>query len=101
MGDSETQYVIDLQTALSAKFAELGIVAQPETTELVHHLAEVAAKSRTLEREILPLLLSVNSERNEVIRGIMLGIKAHLDSIQDSITDLQPALRSLLEQFYR
>ena len=101
MSDPETQYIIQLQTDLAAKVAELGFGTEPWVGELVHHLAEIAAKSRTFEREILPLLLSVNTTHNEAIRNIFLAIQAHLDSLQDSITDVQPALRSLSERYDR
>jgi hypothetical protein len=99
MSDRETEYFIELQGNLMGKFAELGIITQPWTTEFLHHLADVAAKGRTLEREILPLLLTVNTSRREVIREIFLGIRTHLDSIQDSIRDLQPSLRDLLDYY--
>lgn len=99
MSDRETKYFMELQASLMGKFAELGIITQPWATEFLHHLADVAAKGRTLEREILPLLLTVNTSRREVIREIFLGVRTHLDSIQDSITDLQPVFRDLLEYY--
>ena len=99
MNDRETKYFMELQASLMEKFAELGIMTQPWAAEFLHHLADVAAKGRTLEREILPLLLTVNTSRREVIREIFLGIRTHLDSIKDSITDLQPVLRDLLEYY--
>src|SRR5208337_5030321 len=62
MRDAETKYVVELQTLLSSKLAELGFAADPLAREFVHHLAEIAARCRTLERESLPLFNALSAE---------------------------------------
>jgi hypothetical protein len=84
MSDAETEYVIELQMRLAEKLQALGFGGDPRARDLVHHLAEIAARCRTFEQQSLPLF-------NE------LAIKADLDAIQDSITDTQPALQALFD----
>ena len=97
MSDAETKYVVELQTRLSTKLAELGFAADPQAREFVHHLAEIAARCRTLEQESLPLFNSLSPEHRRSFARLVMEIKSDLDAIQDSITDVQPALGTLLE----
>jgi hypothetical protein len=97
MSDAETKYVVELQTQLSGKLAELGFAADPLARELVHHLAEIAARCRTLEQESLPLFNLLSAEHRRSFAHFVMEIKSDLDAIQDSITDAQPALRALFE----
>ncbi len=97
MSDAETKYVVELQTRLSSKLAELGFAADPQAREFVHHLAEIAARCRTLEQESLPLFNSLSAEHRRSFAQLIMEIKSDLDAIQDSITDIQPALRALVD----
>jgi hypothetical protein len=101
MSDAETEYVVELQTRLSAKLAELGFAADPVAGEFVHHLAEIAARCRTLEQESLPLFNSLSAEHRRSFAQLIMEIKSDLDAIQDSITDVQPALGSLFDHLRR
>ncbi len=101
MSDAETEYVVVLQTRLSAKLAELGFAADPVAGEFVHHLAEIAARCRTLEQESLPLFNSLSAEHRRSFAQLIMEIKSDLDAIQDSITDVQPALRALFDDLRR
>jgi len=101
MSDAETQYVVELQTRLSAKLTELGFAADPLAREFVHHLAEIAARCRTLEQESLPLFNALSPEHRRSFAHLITEIKSDLDAIQDSITDAQPALRALFEHLLR
>ena len=101
MSDAETEYVVELQTRLSAKLAELGFAADPVAGEFVHHLAEIAARCRTLEQESLPLFNSLSAEHRRSFAQLIMEIKSDLDAIQDSITDVQPALRALFDDLRR
>ena len=97
MSDAETKYVVELQTRLSSKLAELGFTADPQAREFVHHLAEIAARCRTLEQESLPLFNSLSAEHRRSFAQLLMEIKSDLDAIQDSITDIQPDLRALVD----
>ena len=101
MSDPETKYVVELQTSLSAKLAELDFAANPLARELVHHLAEISARCRTLEQESLPLFNSLSAEHRRSFAQLIMEITSDLDAIQDSITDAQPALRALLDHLLR
>ena len=95
MGDAETRYVVELQTRLSSKLQELGFGEDPMAREFVHHLAEIAARCRTLEQESLPLFNTLSADHRHSFAQLVMEIKADLDAIQDSITDAQPALQAL------
>ena len=97
MSNSETKYVVELQTQLSGKLAELGFAADPLAHEFVHHLAEIAARCRTLEQESLPLFNTLSAEHRRSFAQLVTEIKSDLDAIQDSITDAQPALQALFD----
>jgi hypothetical protein len=95
MSDAETQYVVELQTRLGSKLEELGFAADPMAREFVHHLAEIAARCRTLEQQSLPLFSALAADHRRSFAQLVMEIKADLDAIQDSITDAQPALQAL------
>ena len=97
MSDAETRHVIELQTSLAAKLEALGFGEDPRAHELVHHLAEIAARCRTFEQQSLPLFNELSPEHRRSFAHLLVEIKADLDAIQDSITDAQPALRALLD----
>jgi hypothetical protein len=101
MSDSETEYVVELQTLLSSKLDELGFAADPMAREFVHHLAEIAARCRTFEQESLPLFNSLAPDHRRSFAQLVMEIKADLDAIQDSITDTQPALQALFDHLLR
>jgi hypothetical protein len=101
MSDAETQYVVELQTRLSGKLAELGFAADPLAREFVSHLAEIAARCRTLEQQSLPLFSSLSPEHRRAFAQLIMEIKSDLDAIQDSITDMQPALQALFDHLLR
>ena len=101
MSDSETQHVIELQTQLAQKLADLGFGDEPHARELVHHLAEAAARCRTFEQQSLPLFLALAPEHRRSFAHLLQEIKADLDAIQDAITDAQPALLALFQHVAR
>lgn len=97
MSDSETQHVVELQTRLAQKLAELGFHEEPHARELVHHLAEIAARSRTFEQQSLPLFLALAPEHRRSFAQLLMEIKADLDAMRDSITDADQALQALFD----
>lgn len=101
MSDSETRHMSDLQEVLTLRLQELGFADRQHAAILAHDLAEVLARSRTLEEQVLPLLLQVGSERRSSLAEITLGIKNHLDAMQDSITDMQGSLQALTDFLLR
>ncbi len=101
MSDSETRDVVELQTRLAEKLRTLGFGEDRDATELAHHLAEIVARCRTLDQQVLPLFLSLQEEHRRSTAELTVAIKGHLDAIQDSITDIQPALRALTDFLLR
>lgn len=97
MSDAETEYVIELQMRLAEKLQALGFGEDPRARELVHHLAEIAARCRTFEQQSLPLFNELAPEHHRSFAQLLMEIKADLDAIQDSITDTQPALQALFD----
>jgi hypothetical protein len=97
MSDAETRYVIELQTRLGEKLQALGFAADPHARELVHHLAEIAARCRTFEQQSLPLFNELAPEHRRSFIQLLMEIKADFDAIQDSITGTQPALQALFD----
>ena len=101
MSDSETRDVVELQTRLAEKLRTLGFAEGPHANDLVHHLAEIVARSRTLDQQVLPLFLSLQDEHRRPTAELTVAIKSHLDAIQDSIADIQPALVALTDFLLR
>jgi DNA-directed RNA polymerase subunit F len=101
MSDAETKHVMELQLQLAQKLTELGFVQQPSARELVHELAEIAARSRTFTQESLPLFASLSAEHREAFAQLLLQIRADLHAIQDSICDVQPAIQELIDHLTR
>lgn len=101
MTDSETRHIVQLQSQLSAKLERLGFSGNSHAKEIVHHLAEIVARSRTLTDHALPLFLSLEAEHQRSMAELVVGIKSHLDAIQDSITDVQPGLLALTDFLLR
>jgi hypothetical protein len=101
MSDAETKHVVELQTQLADKLAALGFGEDPHARELVHHLAEIAARCRTFEQQSLPLFNTLSPEHRRSFAQLLMEIKADLDAIQDSITDSQPALLALFDHLNR
>jgi len=83
MSDAETSYVIELQTRLGEKLEALGFAADPRARDLVHHLAEIAARCRTFEQQSLPLFNELSAEHRRSFVQLLMEIKADLDAIQD------------------
>jgi uncharacterized tellurite resistance protein B-like protein len=97
MSDAETEHVIELQTRLADKLQRLGFGEDPHARDLVHHLAEIAARCRTFEQQSLPLFNELAPEHRRAFIHLLMEIKTDLDAIQDSITDVQPALQALFD----
>ncbi len=91
----------DLQQRLIRRLEELGFADRQHAVILAHDLAEVLARSRALEEQLLPLLLQVGAERRTSLAEVTLGIKNHLDAMQDSITDMQASLQALTDFLLR
>ena len=101
MSDAETEYVVELQMRLGEKLQALGFGEDPRARDLMHHLAEIAARCRTFEQQSLPLFNELSPEHRRSFAQLLMEIKADLDAIQDSITDAQPALQALFDHLVR
>ena len=85
MGDSETEYIVELQPRITQRLEELGLPANSNRDLLAHSLAEIASRSRTLDQHALPLLLSLDSQHRHGLAEVAIALKNHLDAMQDAI----------------
>lgn len=96
MSDSTTQRIMELQSRLRIRLAELGF-GGVAASNLVHHLAEVAALAENLAGESLPLFLELSPAHQEALAGVIAHLKYDLDEIKDGIQDMEPDLTELLK----
>ena len=97
MGDSETEYIVELQPKVAQRLDELGFANTAYRDQLVHGLAEIASRSRTLEQEAMPLFLSLDARHRRSLAEVTVALKNHLDAMLDSITDTRSALSALAD----
>jgi hypothetical protein len=101
MSDSETEYIVELQVRLAQRLRDLGFGDDAHGSILAHDLAEIAARSRTLEQQALPLFLSLDHQHRRALAEVTVALKNHLDAIQDSISDVQASLGALTDFLMR
>lgn len=94
MGDSETEYIVELQPKITRRLSELGFDAEQRGL-LAHGLAEIASRARTLDQHALPLFLSLDPQHRRGLAEVTVALKNHLDAMQDSISDVRRALDAL------
>ena len=99
MGDSETEYIVELQPKIAQRLEELGFTIDRDV--LAHSLAEIASRSRTLDRHALPLFLSLDARHRHGLAEVTVALKNHLDAMQDAITDARPSLNALVDFLLR
>jgi len=96
MDDLTTQRIMDLQSRLRIRLAELGF-GGVQSNNVVHHLAEVAALAHNLAAESLPLFLELSPAHKEALASVVAHLKWDLDEIKDAIQDMEPDLTELLK----
>jgi hypothetical protein len=96
MGDSETEYIMELQPRIAERLNELGFSGNGRDV-LVHSLAELASRSRTLNEHALPLFLTLDASHRQGLAEVTVALKNHLDAMEDAITDSRPALNALVD----
>jgi hypothetical protein len=101
MGDSETEYVVELQSRLAQRLRDLGFGDDAHGSILAHDLAEIASRSRTLEQQALPLFLSLNEQHRRSLAEVTVAMKNHLDAMADSISDVRQSLGVLTDYLLR
>ena len=99
MFESETEYIVELQPRIAARLDELGFNGHRDV--LVHSLAEIASRSRTFERQALPLFLSLDPRHRRGLAEVTVALKNHLDAMQDAISDARGALNELVDFLLR
>jgi hypothetical protein len=97
MGDAETEYIVHLQPRIAERLSELGFRDNAHADVLVHSLAEIASRSRTLDQQALPLFLSLDTRHRRSLAEVAVALKNHLDAMQDAITDVQSSLVALID----
>lgn len=97
MSDSETEYIVELQPKIAQRLDELGFTDSAYRDLLVHGLAEIASRGRTLDQQALPLLLSLDPRHRRSLAEVTVALKNHLDAMLDSISDTRSALSALTD----
>ncbi len=97
MADSETEYIVELQPKIAQRLNELGFGENAHAVVLTHGLAEIASRSRTLDQQALPLFLSLGSQHRRSLAEVTVGLKNHLDAMQDAIADVRSSLNALVD----
>lgn len=97
MGDSETIAIVDLQQRLRERLAELGFPPGTASSNVEHHLAEIAVLGHNFAEHTLPLFLSLSLEHRESLARLIVSIKCDLDQLRDSLTDIEPDLVELMQ----
>ena len=96
MSDSETGAIVELQQRLSDRLAQLGFPAGKTSSNVEHHLAEIAVLGRNFAEHTLPLFLSLSLEHRESLAHLIVSIKCDLEQLRDSLTDIEPDLMDLM-----
>jgi hypothetical protein len=96
MSDQTTARIMELQSRLRIRLAELGF-SGVSSTNVLHHLAEVAALAHNLANESLPLFLELSPAHLDALANVLAHIKWDLDEIKDGIQDMEPDLTELLK----
>jgi hypothetical protein len=97
MKDSETEYIVELQPRIAERLMKLGFTDAAYRDVLVHGLAEVASRSRTLDRQALPLFLTLDNQHRYALAEVTIALKNHLDAMEDSICDVRSSLSALTD----
>ena len=101
MSDSETEYIVELQPKIAQRLDDLGFTDTAYRDLLVHGLAEIASRGRTLEQQAMPLFLSLDVRHRRSMAEVTVALKNHLDAMLDSITDTRSALSALTDYLVR
>lgn len=96
MSDLVTQRIMELQTRLRIRMAELGFTGAAGSN-VVHYLAEIGALSRDLADQALPLFLELSPAHTQALASVVAHIKWDLEEIRDAIQDMEPDLTELLK----
>ena len=96
MSDLVTQRIMELQSRLRIRLAELGF-GGVAASNVVHHLAEIAALAQDLASESVPLFLDLSPTHKEALANVIAHLKWDLDEIKDGIQDMEPDLTELLK----
>jgi hypothetical protein len=97
MDDSETNYIVELQPKIAERLDNLGFTDTAYRDLLVHGLAEIASRSRTLDQQAVPLFLSLDARHRRALAEVTVALKNHLDAMMDSISDTRSALSALTD----
>jgi hypothetical protein len=96
MDDPVTHRIMDLQSRLRIRLAELGFEGV-QAGNVVHHLAEIAALANDLSADAVPLFLELSPAHKQALAEVVAHLKRDLDEIKDAIQDMEPDLTELLK----
>jgi hypothetical protein len=96
MSDRTTERIMELQSRLRIRLAELGFEGVA-ASNLVHRLAEITALARDLADDSVPLFLELSPAHREALARVVAHLKWDLDELKDAIQDMEPDFTELLK----
>jgi hypothetical protein len=96
MADRTTQRIMELQSRLRIRLAELGFEGV-QASNVVHHLAEIVALAQDLAADSIPLFLELSTAHKQALAEVVGHVKRDLDEIKDAIQDMEPDFTELLK----
>lgn len=101
MSSDLTAEIADLNEQILDRILQLGFADLHGAQRLSRHLAEIAVLGRAFADMTIPLLLSVNPDHVEAVARLAISIKCDLEELSDSIVDVAPDLRALVDLLNR
>jgi hypothetical protein len=96
MSDPTTERMMELQNRLRIRLAELGF-SGVQASNIVHHLAGIAALAEDLAGRTVPLFLELSPAHQEALANVIAHLKRDLDELRDGIQDMEPDFTELLK----
>ena len=96
MSDLTTQRIMELQSRLRIRLAEIGFEGV-QAGNVIHHLAEIAALAEDLAAHSVPLFLELSPAHKQALAEVTAHVKRDLDELRDAIQDMEPDFTELLK----
>ncbi len=90
------QKILELSNPLSQKLVSLSVLNPESCGNIAHHLAEICLSSRSIDKEIVPQLLSTPASDSEKLAELSHDLMTELEEIRDSIEAMSSDITALM-----
>ena len=97
MADRTTANIVELQSSILKRLADLGFVQSPARENLSRQLASLAVLGNRFAQTTLPLFLTIDSQHEDAISQLATSMKCDLEELGDAVADVDVDLRLLME----